>query len=97
MDKVKLSGFKLDDVEMSIIKKVIGRHIKKMRERMRFDELSLRLKKKQQGKIYLHEIKGNLRVGKRNFSSEITDYNLLKALSNVITKLRREVEHNLRK
>ena len=97
MDKVKLSGFKLDEVEMSIINKVIDKYVKRLSERMRFEELSLRLKERKHGKTYLHEVKGSLRVGKYLFNSELTDYNLIRVLSKVIDKLIREAEHNLQK
>lgn len=97
MDKVKLSGFNLDEIEMSIVNKVINKYAERIAERMRFDELKLDLKKERHGKAFLHEIKGSLKVGKNLFNSQIADYNLLKAIAEVMNKLIREAEHKIKK
>lgn len=96
MEKVKLGGFDLDEVEMQIISKIIEKHAKRIEDKMGLDELKLDLKKKKHGKTYLHQISGSLKIRNRNFNSEITDYNLLKAISQVMDKLGREAEHKLR-
>lgn len=97
MGKVNLVGFDLDDVEMSIINKVIDKHTKRINERIGFEELKLDLRKKKHGKTYLHEIHASLKMKKNTFNSDVTDYNLLKAISESLNKLITESEHTIRK
>ena len=94
--KVLLSGFELDAAEKAICDNIIKSHISKIKERADFDEIKLRLRKRQRGKNYLHEVEGSLKVKNRVFNAEKTDFNLFSALADVMEKLLNEITHKLR-
>jgi len=94
--KVLLAGFDLDYGEMAVINNIIDNYVEKIEHRIGFEEIKLTLKKSRRGKSFLHEVKGTLAVGGKQFKTEKTDYNLLKVLSEVFEKLMKEAEHNRR-
>lgn len=94
--KVMLVGFDLEPVERAIVDNIITSYSKKMTERASCDSLQLRLRKKQHGKTFLHEIEGKLRANGAEFNSHGTDYNLFAAVDAVLEKILNEIVHKQR-
>jgi len=92
--KITLSGFKLEEAEKAIVDNLIRSYKDKISEKIKFDEVRLRMKKSARGKTFLHEVQGVMMPGR--FNAKVTDYNLFSALSGVLEKLTHEAEHNKR-
>jgi len=95
-EKALLAGFSLDEAEMAICNNIIKNYSHKIRERVDFSELRIRLKKTQKGKNWLHEIEAGIKSGNRNFAARTSDYNLFAALAEAMEKLLNELTHKLR-
>jgi len=97
--KVLLSGFNLDKAEKSIANNLVQNYISKIKLRLGFKEVKLRLKKSRHGKTFLHEVQGTLLspISKKLFKAKATDYNLFSAMADVFEKLMKEAEHKLRR
>jgi|SRR3989344_2569884 len=93
--KILLAGFDLEQEEKNLVNSIIKNYLNKIEQKIKFEEIKLRMKKSQHGKTFLHEIKGNLRIvgTKKEFASEVTDYNLYSAIAETFEKLIKEVEH----
>lgn len=93
--KVSLTGFDLEPAEKTIIDNLIKNYQSKLNEKVKYEELRLRMKKARHGKAFLHEIQGML-IGERKFEVKVTDYNLFSAISKAMKRLMSEVEHSQR-
>ena len=93
--RIVLSGFSLEPAEKAILDNLIKNYKNKIAEKIGFKEISLRLRKSQHGKAFLHEVQGRMLAGK-SFNAKVTDYNLFAAVSEVLEKLMHEAEHKLR-
>lgn len=93
--KIILAGFELEPAEKAIIDNLIKNYQHKIEEKIQFEEIRLRLKKAQHGKVFLHEVQGFMTAGKR-YNAEASDYNLFAATAEVLEKLMHEAEHNKR-
>lgn len=91
---IVLSGFDLEPVEMIVVRKIVGNHVKKIAEKCEYDKVGITLKKSQHGKAFLHEIKVhlNLKSG-ANLTAEKADYNLYSTISEALEKILKEIEH----
>lgn len=89
---VVLSGFKLDEAEKAIVDNLIKNYKHKINQKVKFNEIRLRMKKSQHGKAFLHEVQG-LMQARKNFSAKAEDYNLFAAISEVLEKLMHEAMH----
>lgn len=96
--KISLVGFKaLEPAELVIIKKIVGNYVKKMNENAGYESLKLNLQQHAKGKTFLHEINAQAIFKEGKFGSRVTDWNLYKALSNVLEKVLKEVIHKRKK
>jgi hypothetical protein len=106
---IALINFKLEPIEIAVIKKITGHYVKKISEASNYKELKLRLKNHQHGKSFLHEIEAEAVITEgqktnekategRNIilSAAVTDYNLFTALSQVLEKIFNEALHRSR-
>jgi len=94
--KISLSGFSLDPAEKAIVDNLIKNYKHKISEKIKFDEIKLRMRKSAHGKTFMHEVQGSLIAGKI-FNSKVIDYNLFAALAEVLEKLMHEAEHYQRR
>lgn len=100
---ITLVNFKLEPSEMIIIKKIVGNYAKKLSEKSKYKELKLRLKQREHGKGFLHEITAEAIIARDReggkdiiLSSSMQDYNLFSALAEVMGKLLSEAESKLK-
>ncbi len=96
-EKIHLSGFNLEPVESEIIKNIIKTYKHKIEEKTSYQEIRLRLKKSRHGKAFMHEVNGNIMAGKLRITASSSNYNMYKALTEVLEKLLNETEHRIRK
>ena len=94
--KILLSGFDLDPFEKASITSLIENHADKINEKIKFKEIKLRLKKSLKGKTFLHEVQGTL-ITDKQFTADVTGYNLFSVIDEVFNKLMKEAEHRIRK
>lgn len=95
---ISLVGFeKLDNAEMVIIRKIVGTYIKKMSEAGDYKEMRLTLKQHPHGKSFKHEVEGSATFSEGRFASNVTEWNLFTAVSEVCTKIFNEVSHAKKK
>lgn len=94
--RVLLAGFKLDEAERAICDNIIKNYSHKINERVRFDNLKIRLRKSPRGKNTLHEIEASLKANNKIFSANVTDFNLFSGLAEAMEKLLNETIHQLR-
>ena len=100
---ITLINFKLEPIEMIVVKKIVGNYVKKISERAGYKELKLRLKQHEHGKGFLNELDAEAiitreREGGENIvlSSSGQDYNLFNALAGVMEKILNEAEGKLK-
>ncbi|MCX6748120.1 MAG: hypothetical protein NT076_00800 [Candidatus Pacearchaeota archaeon] len=93
--KIILSDFELEIAEEAIVDNLIKNYQHKIQEKIQFEEIRLRLKKSEHGKVFLHEVQGLMTAGKR-YNAEASDYNLFAATAEVLEKLLHEAEHDRR-
>lgn len=93
--KIVLTGFSMEPAEKAIVDNLIKNYQHKIREKVRYKEVKLRLKKSTRGKAFWHEVQGSL-ITDKMFNAEAGDFNLFSAISEVLDKLMHEVEHTLR-
>ena len=96
---VSLVGFdKLDKIEKDTIMQVMNTYIKKIEERIDYDELKIRLKQHRRNKLFLHEINAELFINSGNvLSAKFTHKNPYKALSQVMIKIINGIVHQKKK
>ena len=94
--KIVLNGFNLEPAERAIVDNTISNYIHKIRERVDYEEFRLRLKQRQYGKTFLHEVEGNIRIGSNIMTAKVTGYNLFAVLADVLEKLLNEAVHKTR-
>jgi hypothetical protein len=97
---ITLIGFKLDSVELVVVKKIVGNYARKLAEKSGYKEIKLRLKQREHGKSLLNEIEAEAVVQRDKtegsdirLSAAAQDYNLFSALAIVMEKLLSEAEH----
>ncbi len=88
---IVLNGFKnIDRGSMTIVKKIVGNHLKKISNSVNdIEQLKLSLKKPDNKNIC--EMKAKLVAKGRAFNSEVTKHNLFFALNGALEKLNSEV------
>jgi len=95
---IALVGFeKLDPAELTIIKKIVGNAIKKMSESGDYKEMKLSLQQHQHGKGFKHEIDGLAIFSEGRFASNVVEWNLFTAVSEVCEKITKELLHVTKK
>lgn len=100
---ITLINFKLEPIELVVVKKIVGNYVKKLSEKVGYKELKLRLKQHEHGKSFLHELNTEAIISKNRegggdiiLSSSAQDYNLFNALASVMEKLLNEAEGKLK-
>ncbi len=96
---VSLVGFnKFDKVEKKSVINVMNVYIKKIEERIDYDELKIRLKQHQRNKMFFHEMSAELFINPGSvLSAKFTHKNPYKALSQVMVKLINSIVHQQKK
>lgn len=94
-DNIEITGFKeLERDQLVIVKKMIGNHVKKISEyNPDFRNLKLTLKtvhKTEKNQKY--QINGHMDMGGKISTSEITDYNLFFAISQILNNLEESIK-----
>ncbi|MEM3405602.1 MAG: hypothetical protein QW117_01350 [Candidatus Pacearchaeota archaeon] len=97
MEKLKLIGFDLEEIEKEKINNILNNYLKKIENIVDYKQLSIRLKKSKHGKIFLHEIETKLETKEKIFNSKITDYNIFNALKETLKKIINELKHYYKK
>jgi len=89
-DKIKLVNFHtLDKDKLIVIRKIVGNFVKNLQERYPdFEKLDLVLNAVHESKS---EIKGGLKIGGKDYHSDVTDFNLFFAINSVLSKLEGEI------
>lgn len=100
---ITLINFKLEPIELIVVKKIVGNYARKLSEKSGYKELKLRLKKHEHGKTFLHELEAEAIISKDKeggadiiLSSSAQDYNLFGALASVMEKLLNESESRVK-
>ena len=93
--KITFIGFEVDEAEKAIIDNLISSYKHKISQITDYNEIKLRLKKRQHGKAWMHEVHGTLITGQM-FTAKVEDYNLFAAISEVFEKLINEIKHKQR-
>jgi ribosome-associated translation inhibitor RaiA len=93
MEKLQLSGFDISEAEKSVINNIIQNYEAKIARELDYNQLSLRLKKSQHGKTFLHEIETKLETDGKRFNAKVIDYNLFYAVSEALEKIINEIKH----
>lgn len=92
-EKVRLAGFDLPDEEIERVNITLEHYIRKIQENLEFESLELTLKKSLKGKAYNHEIRANLRTKGKILSSNVSNYNIFKAVALTLEKILHEAQH----
>ena len=89
-DKIELINFNgFDRDKLLVVRKIVGNFVKNLQEKQPdFENLNLVFNSVHETKS---EIKGKLRIGGKDYHSEIVDFNLFFALNSVLGKLEREI------
>lgn len=91
---IALVGFNiLGAAELSIIKKMVGSYVKKMCNKGEYLEMRLTLQQHAHGKSFKHEVNGLAIFKEGKFHSNVVDWNLFSAISQVCDKIMGELEH----
>lgn len=90
---ILLEKFDLDEQEIVVAKKIIGKYAEKIRHVAEYDQIKLEMKVHQKAKNKHYEIKGHVesKVGKA--VSEKQDSNPFVAIDEVMAKMLKEMEH----
>lgn len=94
---ILLEKFELDDDEMIVAKKLIGKHAEKIKRLVDYDELKLEMKVHKKGKNNHFEIKGHLVYKGGHAMSDRQDTNPFVAMNEVLEKINKELEHKINK
>lgn len=107
--EITLINFKLEPREITVVKKIAGSYVRKLREAANYKEVKLRLKKHQHGKSFLYEVEAEaiMTSGKKRdekseegknivLNANSTDYNLYSALADVLEKISSQAGHKSR-
>ncbi len=88
---IVLNGFNVvDRPSMTIVKKIVGNHLKKMSNSIEnIEQLKLTLKKADNKNIF--EVKAKLLANGKHFNSEVTEHNLFFALTSALEKIHSEI------
>lgn len=86
-----LNGFSaLDRASMTIVKKIVGNHMKKFSNSIEnIEELKLTLKKAENKNMF--EMKAKLVANGKSFNSQATEHNLFFALTSALEKINSEI------
>ena len=96
--RISFSGFELEPIEQENVNGIIEKYFQKIDNKVKdFQEIKIRLKKSLHGKVFLHEVEGDMILSGKKITSKCTDYNLYKALAEVFEKMLVEIEHIKRK
>ena len=89
-DKIELSNFNsLDRDKLLVIRKIVGNFVKNLQGKYSdFEKLNLHLGSIHESK---HEIKGSLRINRKDYYSEVTDFNLFFDINSILSKLEGEI------
>jgi hypothetical protein len=89
-DKIELVNFHtFEKDKLLVIRKIVGNFVKNLQERHPdFEKLSLAFNAVHETKF---EIKGGLKIGGKDYHSEIVDFNLFFAINSVLGKLEGEI------
>jgi ribosome-associated translation inhibitor RaiA len=91
--RLSLSGFELEPIEKEKVNEVLEKYLVKIEERIKdYQEIKIRMRKSMHGKAFLHEVEGDFIITGKRISSKCTDYNLYKALAEVLEKMLVEIE-----
>ena len=91
---IALVGFNiLEPAELVIVKKMVGTYVKKMGNHGDYKEMRLTLQQHPHGKTFKHEVSGLAIFSEGRFNSNVTDWNLYSAISQVCEKIMQEVTH----
>ena len=94
---ISLVGFgSLEPVELVVVKKIVGNFVKKLNEKSDYESLVMELKQHKKGKTFLHEINARAKANKKQFSANVSDYNLYSCLSKASEKILSELVHSKR-
>lgn len=100
---ITLINFKLEPIELIVVKKIVGNYAKKLAEKSGYKELKLRLRQHEHGKSFLHELNVEAVVSKDKeggadiiLNTSAQDYNLFSALANALEKLLSEAESKIK-
>lgn len=95
---IALVGFEiLDPLELIIIKKMVGNYVRKMGNHGDYQDMRLTLQQHKHGKSFKHEITGLAIFKEGRFNSNVTEWNLYDALSQVCNKILEELKQKVRK
>jgi transcriptional/translational regulatory protein YebC/TACO1 len=91
---IELVGFKdLDGGSMVILKKMVGNHVRKMGEiAEKFEKLTVTMKNVGSSE-HKFEIQAKLLDNGKQYTSEVTDFNLFFTLDKALTKILNELRH----
>ena len=95
---ISLINMELDPMQMAVVKKIAGNHVKKLEGIASYKEIKIRLKKHEHGKAVLYEIdaKAIMSEGKDIIlSANTSNYDLYSALSEALEKLLSEAVHRV--
>ncbi len=94
---IVLSNFDLDEQEIIIAKKLIGNYAEKIRNFGDYEELKIEMKTHLKGKNKHFEIKALLLYNGNRASAEANNTNPFVAISEILEKILKEIEHKIKK
>jgi len=96
---ISLIGFGgIDKSEINSVSNILALYIKKVEDRIDYNELKIRLKQHQKNKVFMHELEAELLVHPGlSFNAKETDKNLYKAISKIMSKLLNKISHEKKK
>lgn len=95
---ISLVGFeKLDDADITVIKKIVSSYIKRMSGAGGYKEMRLTLHSHQHGKSFKYGVEGLAFFDEGRFSSAVEEWNLFTAVSKACEKIFNEVLHSAKK
>ena len=95
---IALVGFNiLEPSELVVLKKIVGNYVRKMCTYGNYQEMRLTLQQHAHGKSFKHEVNGLAIFKEGKFYSNVVEWNLYSAVSQVCSKILEELAHKQKK
>lgn len=89
--EISLIGFNaLPLMELIVVKKIIGNHVKELSEKTDYKTLKLQLRIHQKGESSLNEITAQATIGNDNIGAKVENWNLYEAIGKIMETIMAE-------
>ncbi len=95
--RVLIESSGLDNLELVKINKIVCSWLRKIKYMTKYEQFDMYIGARRKGKGFWHVVKAHVKAGKNVFNAEQGDFNMYKAVAEVMKKIRAEMLHKLKK